>query len=191
MIRIAFIIFAALIGISQSFVEVGSLLVPKLITEMPTFFDYDDVTGKMMLDGNGNPAPNERIDLYWLLVSVYVIILIAVAMMVVVGYVFEIVKWIHPGTAIGIIKKVVLFLVVFLVFPFVWDVYAIIIENFSLFLLDPSGTGDDPAGRTLELWRSMGSVIPVDVFDLDAWASAFTDPGAFAQGMMKDTFLAP
>ena len=190
MIGIAFIIFAALIGISQGFVEVGGLLVPELITDMPTFFDYDDVTGDMILDGDGNPAANERIDLYWLLVSISVIILVAVAMIAVLGYVFEVARWIHPGTAIGIIKKIVLFLIVFLVFPFVWDIYAIIIENFSLFLLDPFGSGDDPADRTLELWRAMGSVIPVDIFDLDAWASAFTDPGAFAQGMMKDVFLA-
>jgi len=190
MIGIAFIIFAALIGISQGFVEVGGLLVPELITDMPTFFDYDGITGDMILDGDGNPAANERIDLYWLLVSISVIILVAVAMVAVLGYVFEIVRWIHPGTAIGIIKKIVLFLIVFLVFPFVWDIYAIIIENFSLFLLDPFGTGDDPAEKTLELWRSMGSVVPVDIFDLDAWASAFTDPGAFAQGMMKDVFLA-
>ena len=190
MIGIAFIIFAALIGISQGFVEVGGLLVPGLITDMPTFFDYDDVTGDMILDLDGNPAPNERIDLYWLLVSISVIILVAVAMVAVLGYVFEIVRWIHPGTAIGIIKKIVLFLIVFLVFPFVWDIYAIIIENFSLFLLDPFETGDDPSNRTLELWRAMGSVIPVDIFDLDAWASAFTDPGTFAQGMMKDVFLA-
>ena len=54
MIGIAFIIFAALIGISQGFVEVGGLLVPQLITDMPTFFDYDDVTGDMILDGDGN-----------------------------------------------------------------------------------------------------------------------------------------
>ena len=190
MIGIAFIIFAALIGISQGFVEVGGLLVPGLITDMPTFFDYDDVTGGMILDVSGNPASNERIDLYWLLVLISVIILVAVAMIAVLGYLFEIIRWIHPGTAIGIIKKIVLFLIVFLVFPFVWDIYAIIIENFSLFLLDPFGTGDDPSNRTLELWRAMGSVIPVDIFDLDAWASAFTDPGTFAQGMMKDVFLA-
>ncbi len=190
MIGIAFIIFAALIGISQGFVEVGGLLVPELITDMPTFFDYDEITGDMILDGAGNPATNERIDLYWLLVSISVIILVAVAMIAVLGYVFEVARWIHPGTAIGILKKIVLFLIVFLVFPFVWDIYAIIIENFSLFLLDPFGSGDDPADRTLELWRAMGSVIPVDIFDLDAWASAFTDPGAFAQGMMKDVFLA-
>jgi hypothetical protein len=139
MIGIAFIIFAALIGISQGFVEVGGLLVPQLITDMPTFFDYDEVTGYMILDGDGNPAANERIDLYWLLVSISVIILVAVAIVAVLGYVFEIVRWIHPGTAIGIIKKIVLFLVVFLVFPFVLDIYAIIIENFSLFLLDPFG----------------------------------------------------
>jgi len=190
MIGIAFIIFAALIGISQGFVEVGGLLVPGLITDMPTFFDYDDVTGDMILDVDGNPASNERIDLYWLLVSISVIILVAVAMVAVLGYVFEIIRWIHPGTAIGIIKKIVLFLIVFLVFPFVWDIYAILIENFSLFLLDPFDSGDDPSNKTLELWRAMGSVIPVDIFDLDAWASAFTDPGTFAQGMMKDVFLA-
>ena len=190
MIGIAFIIFAALIGISQGFVEVGGLLVPQLITDMPTFFDYDETTGDMILDGDGNPAANERIDLYWLLVSISVIILVVVAMVAVLGYVFEIVRWIHPGTAIAIIKKIILFFIAFLVFPFVWDIYAIIIENFSLFLLDPFGTGDDPADRTLELWRSMGSIVPVDIFDLDAWASAFTDPGAFAQGMMKDVFLA-
>ena len=190
MIGIAFIIFAALIGISQGFVEIGGLLVPELITDMPTFFDYDETTGDMILDGDGNPASNERIDLYWLLVSISVIILVAVSMIAVLGYVFEVARWIHPGTAIGILKKIALFLLVFLIFPFVWDIYAIIIENFSLFLLDPFGSGDDPADRTLELWRAMGSVIPVDIFDLDAWASAFTDPGAFAQGMMKDVFLA-
>ena len=190
MIGIAFIIFAALIGISQGFVEVGGLLVPELITDMPTFFDYDEITGDMILDDDGNPAPNERIDLYWLLVSISVVILVAVAMVAVLGYIFETVRWIHPGTALGIIKKIILFLIVFLVFPFVWDIYAIIIENFSLFLLDPFGSGVDPADRTLELWRAMGSVIPVDIFDLDAWSSAFVDPGAFAQGMMKDVFLA-
>lgn len=190
MIGIAFIIFAALIGISQGFVEVGGLLVPELITDMPTFFDYDEITGDMILDGDGNPAPNERIDLYWLLVSISVVILVAVATIAVLGYLFETVRWIHPGTALGIIKKIILFLIVFLVFPFVWDIYAIIIENFSLFLLDPFDSGVDPADRTLELWRAMGSVIPVDIFDLDAWSSAFVDPGAFAQGMMKDVFLA-
>ena len=61
MIGIAFIIFAALIGISQGFVEVGGLLVPQLITDMPTFFDYDDITGDMILDVDGNPAPNSMI----------------------------------------------------------------------------------------------------------------------------------
>ena len=190
MIGIAFIIFAALIGISQGFVEVGGLLVPELITDMPTFFDYDETTGDMILDGSGNPAPNERIDLYWLLVSISVVILVAVATIAVLGYIFETVRWIHPGTALGIIKKIILFLIVFLVFPFVWDIYAIIIENFSLFLLNPFGSSVDPADRTLALWRAMGSVIPVDIFDLDAWSSAFVDPGAFAQGMMKDVFLA-
>ena len=190
MIGIAIIIFAALIGISQAFVQIGGELVPELITDMPTFFDYDDITGDMILDIDGNPATNERIDLYWLLVSISTIILVAVATVAVLEYLFETIQWIHPGTALGIIKKIVLFLIVFLVFPFVWDIYAIIIENFALFLLDPFGSGIDPSDRTLALWQAMGSAVPPGAFDLDEWAAAFVDPGAFAQGVMSNLFLA-
>ena len=190
MMGIAIIIFAALIGISQAFVQIGGSLVPELITDMPTFFDYDGITGDMILDGDGNPAPNERIDLYWLLVGISVIILVAVGTIAVLGYFFEVVRLIKPGTAIGILKKIFLFFIVFLVFPFVWDIYAIIIENFALFLLDPFDSGVDPADRTLALWQAMGSAVPPTAFDLDEWAAAFVDPGAFAQGVMSNIFLA-
>ena len=71
MLGIGLIIFTALIGISQVFVAVGGPLVPQLITDMPTFYDYDDdVTDEMILDGDGNPQTNERVDLYWLLVQI-------------------------------------------------------------------------------------------------------------------------
>jgi len=189
MLGIGLLIFAALIGISQVFVAVGGPLVPALITDMPTFYDYDDTTGEMILDGDGNPQTNERVDLYWLLVGISTIVLVFIGMAAVFGYLFESVKIIHPGTAIKILGKIMLFLPFFLVFPYVWDVYAIIIENFSLFLLDPFDSGVAPSDRTALLWNTMGSVVPPDALDLDAWGEALSDPGTFGQGLLKDVFL--
>ncbi len=189
MLGIGLLIFAALIGISQVFVEVGGPLVPQLITDMPTFYDYDETAGEMILDGDGNPQTNERVDLYWLLVTVAAIILVFLGIAAVLGYLFESVKIIHPGTAIRLIGKILLFLPLFLVFPFVWDAYAILIENFSLFLLDPFDSGVNPADRTALLWDTMGSVVPPNALDLEAWGEALADPGTFGQGLLKDVFL--
>ena len=50
--------------------------------------------------------------------------------------------------------------------------------------------GIDAATRTATLWQSMGGVIPPGAFDPAEWTNAFVDPGAFAQGIMKDVFLA-
>ena len=59
MLGIGLIIFAALIAISQGFVAVGGPLVPELITDMPTFYDYDEITGDIMIDPvTGNPQTN-------------------------------------------------------------------------------------------------------------------------------------
>ena len=189
MLGIGLLIFAALIGISQVFVEVGGPLVPQLITDMPTFYDYDEITGEMILDDDGNPQTNERVDLYWLLVGIAAIVLVFIGIAAVLGYLFESVKIIHPGTAIKLLGKILLFLPIFLIFPYVWDVYAIIIENFSLFLLDPFDSGVAPADRTALLWDTMGSVVPPDALDLDAWGEALSDPGTFGQGLLKDVFL--
>ena len=75
MLAIGIIILAALITISQVVIAVGGPLVPQLITDMPTFFDYDDITGDMILDDDGNPQTNERIDLYWILFMISFLVL--------------------------------------------------------------------------------------------------------------------
>ena len=48
MLGIGLIMFGAVIAISQVFVEVGGPLAPQLLTDMPTFFEYDPDTGKML-----------------------------------------------------------------------------------------------------------------------------------------------
>ena len=190
MLGIGLIIFAALIAISQGFVAVGGPLVPELITDMPTFYDYDEITGDIIIDPiTGNPQTNERVDLYWLLVQMTFSVLALVGILAIASYFFEGIKVIKRGTAISIISKILLFLPLFLVFPFAWDIYAIIMENFSLFLLDPFDSGINPSDRTALLWNTMGSVVPPDALDLDAWGEALADPGTFGQALLKDVFL--
>ncbi|MDH3203418.1 MAG: hypothetical protein OEL81_01915 [Nitrosopumilus sp.] len=189
MLAIGLIIFTAVIVITQVIVAVGGPLIPQLITEMPRFFDYDDTTGDLILDANGNPAPNERTELYFGLFVFSFIILIVIGVLSILVLLLESIRWVNPGTAWRLLRKVILFIPFFAVFPFLWDLWAITIQSTAMALLDFNGGGIDAATRTATLWQSMGGIIPPGAFDPAEWTAAFVDPGAFAQGIMKDVFL--
>jgi len=189
MLAIGLIIFTAVIVITQVVVAVGGPLIPQLITEMPRFFDYDDTTGDLILDANGNPQSNERTELYFGLFVFSFIILIIIGILSILVLLLESIKWVNPGTAWRLLRKVILFIPFFAVFPFLWDLWAITIESTAMALIDFNSGGVDAATRTATLWNSMGGVIPAGVFDPAEWTAAFVDPGAFAQGIMKDVFL--
>ncbi len=76
-----------------------------------------------------------------------------------------------------------------MVFPYLWDLYAVTIENSAFFLIDPFNESD-PSIKTQELWRSMGSIIPQDMFDVSAWDATLVDPGIVGQALVKNVFLA-
>ena len=190
MLAIGLIIFTAIIVITQVVVAIGGPLIPQLITEMPRFFDYDDVTGDLILDADGNPASNERTELYFGLFVFSFIILIVIGILSILVLMLEQIKWINPGTAWRLLRKAILVIPFFAVFPFLWDLWAITIESISMALLEFNSGGIDAATRTATLWQSMGGVIPPGAFDPAEWTNAFVDPGSFAQGIMKDVFLA-
>lgn len=190
MLAIGLIIFTAIIVITQVVVEIGGPLIPQLITEMPRFFDYDEITGDLILDGDGNPASNERTELYFGLFVFSFIILIVIGILSILVLLLEQIKWVNPGTAWRLLRKVILFIPFFAVFPFLWDLWAITIESTAMALLEFNSGGIDAATRTATLWDSMGGIIPPGAFDPAEWTNAFVDPGAFAQGIMKDVFLA-
>lgn len=190
MLAIGLIIFTAVITLTQVVVAVGGPLIPQLVTEMPRFFDYDDVTGDLILDGDGNPASNERTELYLGLFVFSFIILIVIGILSILVLLLEQIRWVNPGTAWRLLRKVILLIPFFAIFPFLWDLWAITIESTSTALLEFNSGGIDAATRTATLWQSMGGIIPPGAFDPAEWTNAFVDPGAFAQGIMKDVFLA-
>ncbi|WP_179370971.1 hypothetical protein [Nitrosopumilus ureiphilus] len=186
MLGIGMIMFGAVIAISQTFVEVGGPLAPELLSEMPTFFDYSSDTE--MADTHDG-SPNERLQLYYLLVLVATIMLIILGMVAGIAWFAEDFNLMQPGTAFKIITKVIVFLPFFMIFPYVWDLYAVSIENTSLFLMDPFDSSD-PSTRSQTLWQGMGSVLPPDAFDVSAWGAALADPGTAGQALLKNVFLA-
>ena len=190
MLALGLIIFTAVIVLTQLVVAVGGPLIPQLITEMPRFFDYDDVTGDLILNADGNPAANERTELYFGLFLFSFIILVIIGILSILVLMLEQIKWVNPGTAWRLLRKVILFIPFFAIFPFLWDLWAITIESISMGLLEFNSGGIDAATRTAILWQSMGGIIPPGAFDPLEWSAAFVDPGAFAQGIMKDIFLA-
>ena len=190
MLAIGLIIFTAVITLTQIVVAIGGPLIPQLITEMPRFFDYDDITGDLILDGDGNPASNERTELYFGLFVFSFIILIVIGILSILVLLLEQIKWVNPGTAWRLLRKVILLIPFFAIFPFLWDLWAITIESTSMALLEFNSGGIDAATRTATLWQSMGGIITPGAFDPLEWSNAFVDPGAFAQGIMKDIFLA-
>ena len=190
MLALGLIIFTAVIVLTQLVVAIGGPLIPQLITEMPRFFDYDDITGDLILDVDGNPQSNERTELYFGLFLFSFIILIIIGILSILVLMLEQIKWVNPGTAWRLLRKVILLIPFFAIFPFLWDLWAITIESTSMALLEFNSGGIDAATRTATLWQSMGGIIPPGAFDPAEWAAAFVDPGAFAQGIMKDIFLA-
>jgi len=190
MLAIGLIIFTAVITLTQIVVAVGGPLIPQLITEMPRFFDYDGITGDLILDADGNPASNERTELYFGLFVFSFIILVVIGILSILVLMLEQIKWANPGTAWRLLRKVILFIPFFAIFPFLWDLWAITIESTSMALLEFNSGGINAATRTATLWQSMGGIIPPGAFDPAEWTNAFVDPGAFAQGIMKDVFLA-
>jgi len=190
MLAIGLIIFTAVIVLTQAVVAIGGPLIPQLVTEMPRFFDYDDIKGDLILDGDGNPAANERTELYFGLFIFSFIILVIIGILSILVLLLESIKWVNPGIAWRLLRKVILLIPFFAIFPFLWDLWAITIESTSMALLEFNSGGIDAATRTATLWQSMGGVIPPGAFDPLEWSNAFVDPGAFAQGIMKDIFLA-
>ena len=92
MLAIGLIIFTAIITLTQVVVAIGGPLIPQLVTEMPRFFDYDDVTGDLILDAEGNPASNERTELYFGLFVFSFIILVVIGILSVLVLLLEQIK---------------------------------------------------------------------------------------------------
>ena len=104
---------------------------------------------------------NIRLEFYWMFSYPALAILFIFIMFASATYYWEkSFSIFQRGTSMKIIKTSVLGMVVIILLPEFWDIYAIEMKNFSMYLIDPFG--ENPAALTEELWCKMGCIINLD-----------------------------
>ncbi len=226
MLGMGILIFSSMIAISQLFVGVGGPMVPDLLADMPTIFHYtDDGTrvpqyvpildsGELAISDSTVLSEQEfaelfpSIAMYGLMVKIAMGIFVVLIMLAGVSYFFEEFNLVRPGTAYGMLAKLVILIPIYLVLPYLWDTVALVIESSSLYLMDPFG--GDPHSRTARLWCLMGSVAcsidgttsvdPVGIFDdvggydrdgtldLESWNESLQNP-LFGEDLLVNVIL--
>jgi len=133
--------------------------------------------------------PNQRLELYWMFAIPSVITLSFFVLFAFVAYYWEKAFSIFKkGTSTSILKNSILGIFVVLLLPEFWDTYAIMMKQFSLYLLDPFG--GNPHVTTERLWCKMGCIVNTDrLLDQNVWATALTNPSNFGQELLTNALL--
>ena len=113
------------------------------------------------LNYQGFTQPNQRLEMYWMFAYPALAISFIFIMFASAAYYFEKgFSIFQRGTSMKIIKTSVLGMVVIILLPEFWDIYAIEMKKFSMYLIDPFG--EDPKLLTKQLWCKMGCAVNID-----------------------------
>jgi len=174
--------FAILLAVVFLVIAVNTLIIPeigssflKIATDMPTF-DYNNEQG------------NENFNVYSALRNISFVIYAIVLLFAGMSYMLEHFNIMSPQTAFTIISKSVLFIVLFFVFPPLWDAIALSLEQLSAWILNPSDPAN--AGENVKwIWQKMGGIVPPDI-SFDKILQFMTDPRTAGEALFKDVFMA-
>jgi len=105
--------------------------------------------------------PNQRLEMYWMFAYPALSISFIFIMFASASYYWEkSFSIFQRGTSMKIIKTSILGMAVIILLPEFWDIYAIEMKKFSMYLIDPFG--EDPKLLTKQLWCKMGCAINLD-----------------------------
>ena len=143
MLGMGILIFSSMIAISQLFVGIGGPLVPDLLADMPTIFDYDGEGNRMphnmpilgqeaevVTDGRRTTLSEQEFSesfpslaMYGLMVKIALGIFVVLLMLAGLSYFFEEFNIVRQGTAYGIIARLAILVPVYLVLPYLWGLW--------------------------------------------------------------------
>lgn len=151
----------------------------KLITDMPVF-EYDV--------SNGEETGNENFQLYMLLRNISFYIFLAAMFVAGISFMLEHVNWVPPETAINIISKSVFYIIFFFVFPALWDLSATMVEESSLWILNPEDP-QNPIQKVEFIFSKLGAIETPEV-SFDGIVAGIGDPVGVFEGFFLNVFLA-
>jgi len=113
------------------------------------------------LNYQGLSNSNIRLELYWMFAYPALAVSFIFIMFASAAYYWEKgFSIFQRGTSMRIVKTSILGMVVIILLPEFWDIYAIEMKKFSMYLIDPFG--ENPAELTRQLWCKMGCIINLD-----------------------------
>ena len=151
----------------------------KLITDMPVF-EYDVQ--------NGEETGNENFQLYVLLRSISFYIFLVAMFVAGVSFMLEHVNLVPPETAINIISKSVFYIIFFFIFPALWDLSATMVEESSLWILNPQDP-QNPIEKVEFIFSKLGAIETPEV-SFDSIVAGIGDPVGVFEGFFLNVFLA-
>lgn len=151
----------------------------KLITDMPVF-EYDV--------NNGEETGNENFQLYMLLRNISFYIFLAAMFVAGISFMLEHINWVPPETAINIISKSVFYIIFFFVFPALWDLSATMVEESSLWILNPEDP-QNPIQKVEFIFSKLGAIETPEV-SFDGIVAGIGDPVGVFEGFFLNVFLA-
>lgn len=195
MIGVALIMLVAIVTISQMLVALGPDMAVDLLTDMPTFFEWQDGSPVTETVSDGLltyevPKTTKFIQVYevivWLAVAVGVISgLIALA-----SWILEDFDIVPKGEAVKKFFHLMFLIPIVVAFPFIWDLIAVLVENTSIFLMNPFDPSD-PTYYAERIFNKAGSIIQEDdILSVENWGVAFSNPRYFVEGIVSNVLLA-
>ncbi len=133
--------------------------------------------------------PNQRLEIYWFFAYPSLLILFLFIMFAGATYYWEKAFLIFKrGTSIGIVKTSITGMIVIILLPEFWDIFAINMEKLSLYLIDPFG--GEPQVVTKRLWCKMGCIIDIErLMDQDIWNVLLSNPANFGQEILVNALM--
>ncbi len=133
--------------------------------------------------------PNQRLEIYWFFAYPSLLILFLFIMFAGATYYWEKAFLIFKrGTSIGIVKTSITGMIVIILLPEFWDIFAIHMKQLALYLIDPFG--GEPHAVTDRLWCKMGCIVDIDrLMDQDIWNVLLSNPANFGQELLSNALL--
>jgi len=133
--------------------------------------------------------PNQRLELYWLFAWPCIFISFLMIMFSAASYYWEkAFGFIKKGTSETILKNSVIALAVIVLIPEFWDIFAINMKQFALYLMDPFN--GQPQITTQRLWCKMGCIVNVnEILDQSVWEVALSSPSNFGQAILTGALM--
>ena len=138
--------------------------------------------------GNGEETGNENFELYMLLRNISFYIFLAAMFVAGISFMLEHVNWVPPETAINIISKSVFYIIFFFVFPALWDLSATMVEESSLWILNPEDP-QNPIQKVEFIFSKLGAIETPEV-SFDGIVAGIGDPVGIFEGFFLNVFLA-